>query len=98
MAGAESLAELKYSAKLGKTFPVGRLGGLVGGWLRKAKNKTEAQHSWDLGLAELGKISSIFHDINQWTTMSHNSASYPPGNSRHSVSVVLWPSSYQQCL
>ena len=34
MPGAESLAELKHSARLGKTFPVGR-------WPRKAKNKAD---------------------------------------------------------
>ena len=38
-AGAESLAELKHSARLGKTFPVWCL---VGGWLRKAEDKAEA--------------------------------------------------------
>ena len=47
MAGPESLAELKYSARLGKTFLVGCLvgGWLVGGWLRKAENKSKPQHS-----------------------------------------------------
>ena len=33
-----------------------RSGGLVAGWLRKAENKAKAQHSWGLGLAELGNI------------------------------------------
>ena len=28
---------------------------MVSGWLRKAENKAEAQYSWGLGLAELGK-------------------------------------------
>ena len=50
------MAELKHSARLSKTFPVGWLGGRMGGWLRKAENKVKAQHSWGLGLAELGKI------------------------------------------
>ena len=56
MAGAESLAEPKHSARLSKTFLVGWVGGLVGGRVRKAENKVKAQHSWGLGLAELGKI------------------------------------------
>ena len=43
------MAELKQSALLGKTFLVGWLGGWV------AENKAKAQHSWDLGLTELGK-------------------------------------------
>ena len=55
MVGAESLAELKHSAELGKTFPVGVVGGLVGWWLRKAEDKAKAQHSWGMGLAKLGK-------------------------------------------
>ena len=55
MVGAESLAELKHSSELGKTFPVGVVGGLVGWWLRKAEDKAKAQHSWGMGLAELGK-------------------------------------------
>ena len=54
MAGAESFAELNHSARLGKTFPVGWLGG----WLRKAENKAKAQQSWGLGFAELGNILS----------------------------------------
>ena len=53
------MVELKHSARLGKTFPVGWLGGLVGGWLRKAENKAKAQHSWGLGFAELGKTQAI---------------------------------------
>ena len=36
--GAESLAELKHSARLGKTFIVGWLAG----WLGKAENKAKA--------------------------------------------------------
>ena len=59
MAGAESLAELKHSARLSKTFPVGWLGGWFGGWLRKAETKARAQQSWGLGLAELGKIPNV---------------------------------------
>ena len=55
MAGYGSLAELQQSARLGKTFPVGWLGGRVAGWVRKAENKAKAQNSWGLGLAELGK-------------------------------------------
>ena len=51
MAGAESLAELKHSARLDKIFPIWCL---VGGRVRKAENKAKAQHSWGLGLAELG--------------------------------------------
>ena len=58
VAGAKSLAEIKHPERLGKTFPVGWLGGLVDGlmgeWLRKSENKAKAQHSWGLGLAELG--------------------------------------------
>ena len=54
MARAESLPELKHSAKLGKTFWVGWLGG----WLRKTENKAKAQHSWGLGLVELGNIEN----------------------------------------
>ena len=50
VAGAESLAELKHSARLGKTFLVR----WVVGWLRKVENKAKAQHSWGLGLAEFG--------------------------------------------
>ena len=46
VAGTESLAELRHSARLGKTFPVG----WVVGWQRKAENKAKAQHSWGLGL------------------------------------------------
>ena len=46
------MAELKHSARLGKTFPVG----WVGGWLRKAENKAKAQHGWGWGLAELGNM------------------------------------------
>ena len=45
------MAELKHSARLGKTFPVGWLAG----WLRKAENKAQALHSWGWGLAELDK-------------------------------------------
>ena len=45
------MAEQKHSARLSKTFLVG----WVAGWLRKAENKANAQHSWVLGLAELGK-------------------------------------------
>ena len=41
---------------LGKTFPVGWLGGWMGGLLRKADNKAKAQHNWGLGLAELGNM------------------------------------------
>ena len=52
LAGLELLAEIKHSAKLSKTFPVGWLGR----WLRKAENKATAQQCWGLGLAELGKI------------------------------------------
>ena len=33
----------------------GWVGGLVGGWLRKAGNKAKAQQSWGLGFTELGK-------------------------------------------
>ena len=53
MAGAERFAELKHSAKLGKTFPVGGLG----------ENEAKAQHSWGLGLAELGKKRNYYHLI-----------------------------------
>ena len=56
MAGYGSLAELQHSARLDKTFPVGWVGGLVGGRVRKAENKAKAQHSWGLGLAELSNI------------------------------------------
>ena len=38
---------------LGKTFP-------VGGWPRKAENKTKAQHSWGFGFAGLGNIFEFF--------------------------------------
>ena len=61
MAGAESLAELKHSARLGKTFPVG----WVAGWLRKAENKAKDQHSWRLGLAELGKKEILLGQLVQ---------------------------------
>ena len=44
MAGPEKLAELKPSARLGKTFPVGWLDG----WVRKAENNSEPQHSTDI--------------------------------------------------
>ena len=55
MAGAESLVELKDSAMLGKTFPVG----WVAWWLGQKAGKTvETQHSWGMGFAELGNISS----------------------------------------
>ena len=54
VAGAESLAELKHCARLGKTFPVGWLAG----WL--AENEAIAQHSWGVGLAELRNIRYIF--------------------------------------
>ena len=53
LAGAESWAELKHSARLARHF---RLGGWVGGWLRKVDNKAKAQHNWGLGLAELGNM------------------------------------------
>ena len=46
-AGAESLAELKHSARLSKTFLVG------------CENKAKAQHSWGLGLAELGNTLTV---------------------------------------
>ena len=59
MAGYGSLAELQHSARLDKTFPVGWVGGLVGGRVRKAENKAKAQHSWGLGLAELGNKLSL---------------------------------------
>ena len=45
VAGAESLAQLKHSARLSKIIPVGWLGWWVTGWVRKAENK--AQHSTD---------------------------------------------------
>ena len=45
MAGTESLAEQKHSARLGKTFRVRWLAVLVGGWLRKAEDMAKAQHS-----------------------------------------------------
>ena len=35
------MTELQHSARLGKTFPVGWLRGLLGGWLRKAENKAK---------------------------------------------------------
>ena len=54
MAGYGSLAELQHSARLDKTFPVGWVGGLVGGRVRKAENKAKAQYSWGLGLTVLG--------------------------------------------
>ena len=38
-AGAESIAELQHSARLGKTSPIGQVGGLVARWVRKAENK-----------------------------------------------------------
>ena len=41
------MAELQYSARLGKTFVVR--------WVRKAENKAKAEHSGGLGFAELGK-------------------------------------------
>ena len=56
MAGYGSLAELKHSARLGKTFPVRWLGG----WVRKAENKAKAQHGWGMGLVELGNFSSTW--------------------------------------
>ena len=37
----------------------GWLGGWVAGWLRKAENKAKAQHSWGLGLAELGNKQNV---------------------------------------
>ena len=36
------------------------VGGLLGGLLRKAENKAKAQHSWGLGLAELGNKKSDY--------------------------------------
>ena len=59
MAGAGSLAELQHFARLGKTFPVGWAGGLVGGRVGKAENKAKAQHSLGLGLAEPGKMQMV---------------------------------------
>ena len=49
--GAESLAELRHSARLGKAFPVG----CRAGWVAEKENKAKAQHKWGLGLAKLGK-------------------------------------------
>ena len=43
------IAELQNSARLGKTFPVG----WVGGWVRKAGNKAKAQHNWGWNFAEV---------------------------------------------
>ena len=62
MDGAESLAEQKHSARLGKTFRARWLAVLVGGWLRKAENKAKAQQSWGLGFAELGNIGSLVYN------------------------------------
>ena len=45
--------------KIFTPVPVGWVGGLVGGRVRKAKNKAKAQHSWGLGLAELGNKLSL---------------------------------------
>ena len=36
-------------------FPGQVPGGRVAGWVRKAENKTKAQHSWGWNFAELGK-------------------------------------------
>ena len=41
VAGAESFAELKHSARLSKTIPVRWLGWWVTGWVRKAENKAQ---------------------------------------------------------
>ena len=46
------MAELKHSARLGKTFLVG--------WLRKAENKTKAPYSSGLTIAEIGNTKNIF--------------------------------------
>ena len=55
MAIREKFTRLK---KIFTPVPVGWVGGLVGGRVRKAKNKAKAQHSWGLGLAELGNRHS----------------------------------------
>ena len=55
MAIREKFTRLK---KIFTPVPVGWVGGLVGGRVRKAKNKAKAQHSWGLGLAELGRNMS----------------------------------------
>ena len=42
MAGAGSLAELKHSARIGKTL----LGQVPGGWLKKAESEQVVNKSW----------------------------------------------------
>ena len=56
MAIREKFTRLK---KIFTPVPVGWVVGLVGGRVRKAKNKAKAQHSWGLGLAELGNKLSL---------------------------------------
>ena len=44
----------KLSAELQHSARPGRVGGLVGGWVRKAEKKAKAQYSWSLSFAEFG--------------------------------------------
>ena len=38
---------------------------MLGGWVRKAENKVDAQYSWGFGFAELGKklLIVLWHDL-----------------------------------
>ena len=51
--------------------------GWVGGWLagrlRKAENKVKAQHSWGLGLSELGKNGTFSPDLSNFQIPSSGS-------------------------
>ena len=50
-----SIAGLEVTEKFDLIYFFGWVAWWLGGWLRKAENKAKAQHSWGLGLAELGK-------------------------------------------
>ena len=63
-------AELHHSARLGKTFPVGWVGGWLAEWVRKAEIKAKAQHSWDLGFANFGEKYTLHHPPHHRNSMS----------------------------
>ena len=49
----------KLSAELQHSARPGRVGGLVGGWVRKAEKKAKAQYSLSLSFAEFGNKEDL---------------------------------------